>query len=251
MLNDIAARNELIALAILIAGVIGARLVSMAVVSILGLVDRRMARLATTEKSIISPRLIRVTRAIVFWLVLVLAVSFSLRILGVGDISTLASGVIDFIPELLVAITIVIAGHVAGLIAGHLVSELSDEITTESIGPRLLHGAIVTVAVVMGLQHINVDISFVTRLMLIVVAIAGGGFMLSFALGARQHVANLLARRELSRLSVGDRIRVDEVEGEVIDIHATGIDVATSDGVASVPAARLAETGFLRLADIE
>ncbi len=251
MFDDLTARSELVAIAILILGVVAARLASMATGGILGFLDRRTARLATTERSVISPRLIRVTRAIVFWLILILAVSYALRVLGVGGISTMVSAVIDFIPQLLVGFTIVVAGHILGLVASHVVAELSDEITTESLGPRLLHGAIVIVAIVMGLQHINVDISFVTQLMLIVIAIAGGGLMLAFALGARQHVANLLARRELTRLSVGDRIRVDDVDGEVVDIHTTGVDVATNEGVVSVPAARLAETSVLRKAEAD
>lgn len=156
-----------------------------------------------------------------------------------------------FVPQLLVGFTIVVAGHIVGLLMSHVVANLSDEITATSLGPRLVYGAIVVVAVVMGLQHIDVNISFVTQLMLIVVAIAGGGLMLAFALGARQHVANLLASRELSRLAVGDRIRVDGIEGEVVDIHATGLDIATEDGVVSVPGARLAETHVLRQSEAD
>lgn len=251
MLDDLTAPNELIALAILVVGVVAARLTSMAIGSALEFLDRRTARLATTDRSVISPRLIRVTRAVVFWLVVILAASYALRLLGVGGISTTLTAVIGFIPQLLVGFTIVVAGHILGLIASHIVAELSDEITTDSLGPRLLHGTILIVAIVMGLQHISVDISFVTQLMLIIVAIAGGGLMLAFALGARQHVANLLARRELTRLSVGDRIRVDNVDGEIVDIHTTGVDVATLEGIVSVPAARLAETSVLRRAEAD
>ena len=55
----------------------------------------------------------------------------------------------------------------------------------------------------MGLQHVNVDITFVTQLVLILVGTVSAGLMLAFSLGARRHVANLLARRELSRLAIG------------------------------------------------
>jgi len=113
----------------------------------------------------------------------------------------------------------------------------------------MVYGAILIVAIVMGLQHISVDISFVTQLMLIIVAVFGSGLMLAFALGSRQHVENLLARRELSRLAVGDQIRIDDVEGEIIDIDATGVDVATEEGIARVPAARLAKTSVLQKSD--
>jgi hypothetical protein len=247
MFDDVIAQNEVIAVAILILGVIIGRLAAVAAGALLGFLDRRAARLATTEKPLISPKLIRVIRAILFWLVVVLAISYALAVLGVGSLPTRLTSVIDFIPQILVGFTIVVAGHVTGLLASHVVSNLGSEITPSSLAPRLVYGTIVVVAVVMGLQHIHVDISFVTQLLLIAFAVAGAGLMLAFALGARQHVANLLARRELSRLTVADRIRVDGVEGDIVNIHSTGVDIVTAEGVVSVPAARFADTNVMKL----
>lgn len=242
MIDDLLSRDEVAAIAILILGAIVARLASTAVGWLLGWLERRTARLATSDKVIITPSLVRVTRAVVFWLVLILAVSYALRLLDVGSISTLLLTVSDFIPQLMVGFAIVVAGHVLGLVASHLVAELGAGLSAESLGPRLMHGAIVVVAVVIGLKHVGVDISFITQLILVAFAVTGSGLMLAFALGARQHVANLLARRGLSHLAVGDRIRVDDIEGELVALHGTRIDVATDDGIVSIPAARLAET---------
>jgi hypothetical protein len=249
--SGIASRSELIALAILIVGFVVARVASMIVGRILDGLDRHAARFSTTETTVLSPKVVSVTRAFVFWIFVVLAVLFSLRHLGVGGVSVGLNSVIQFTPKVLVAISIVIIGHLLGLIAGHLLSRLDDDIASDSIGPRLVHGSILAVAIVMGLQHISVDISFITRLILILVGTVSAGLMLAFALGARQHVANLLARRELSRLSIGDRIRVDGVEGDIVDLYSTGLDIATEDGIASIPAARLAEKGVLRRAETD
>lgn len=251
MIDDVIARDELTAVAILILGVIVARLVSIGAAGILGFLDRRAARLATTEKSLISPRLIRVSRAIIFWLIVVLAISYALQVLGVGGLSTTLSAVFVFVPQLLIAFTIVVAGHIVGLLASQFVSSASEEITTSSLAPRLVYSTIVVVAVVMGLQHIQVDISFITQLILIGFAVAGSGLMLAFALGARQHVANLLARRELSRLTVGDQIRVDGFEGEIVNIHTTGVDIAVQEGTVCIPAARFAESIVTNLSEAE
>jgi hypothetical protein len=247
MFDDVIARNEVIAVAILVLGVIIGRIAAVAAGALLGFLDRRAARLATTEKPLISPKLIRVIRAVLFWLIVVLAISYALAVLGVGGLPTRLTSVMDFIPQILVGFTIVVAGHVIGLLASHVVSNLESEITPSSLAPRLVYGIIVVVAVVMGLQHVQVDISFVTQLLLIAFAVVGGGLMLAFAIGARQHVANLLARRELSRLVVADRIRVDGVEGEIVNIHATGVEIATEEGVVSVPAARFADANWVKL----
>jgi hypothetical protein len=249
--SSLANRSELIVLGILVIGFVVARLASFAVGSLLVALDRRAARFATTEKTVLSPKLIGVARAFFFWLILALAVSVALRVLGISGISAGLGVVIEFTPKILVAFSIVVFGHLLGLVASHLISRLNDDITTESIGPRVVHGAILAVAIVMGLQHINVDISFITRLLLILIATISAGLMLAFALGARRHVANLLAGRELSRLAIGERIRVDGIEGNIVAIHMTGVDVATDEGIASVPAARVAELGVLRMSGIE
>jgi len=181
--------------------------------------------------------------------VFALAVSVSLQVLGIGGISALIVLVIAFIPQLLVSFVIVVAGHLTGLIARNLVARFVDGITPESLVPRLAYGAILAVAIVMALQHLNVNISFITQLFLILVTIIGGGLMLAFALGARQYVANLLARRDAERFAIGQRIRIDGLEGDVVDIHATAVDIATDEGIASIPASRFAESVVIRRPD--
>jgi len=245
------ARPEIVALAILVIGVIVARLASAATGGLLAALDRRSARLSTTDASLISPRVIRVSRAFVFWAIVVIAVTQAMRALGVGGVSNLLATVFEFVPRLLVAASIVLAGHLLGVAASHLSARLSDSITTESAGPKLLYGAILTIAIVMGVQHINVDITFVAQLLVILVGTVSGGLMLAFGLGARQHVSNLLARRELGRLAVGQRVRIDDFEGSVVAIYDTGVDVAGKGGVRYVPAARLAESGFVYLHDTD
>lgn len=247
MFDDVIARNEVIAIAILVVGVIVARLVSIAVGRLLDLLDQRAARMSTSEQSLISPKLSRVIRAVLFWLIVVLAISYALAMLGVGGLPTMLTGLTAFIPQLLVGFTIVVAGHIIGLLASHVVSNLGDSSAPDSVAPRLVYALILVVAVVMGLQHVNVDISFVTQLLLISFGVVSSGLMLAFALGARQQVANLLARRELARLSVADRVRIGDVEGEVLEIHSTGVDIATGDGVVVVPASRFADSSFVKL----
>jgi hypothetical protein len=244
---DLLARPELVALATLVGGIVIARLASLGVGALLGAIDRRAARLTTTEEGLIPPGLVRLSRVFVFWLLVAGTVLLALRVMGVGGLPDLLNDVLAFVPKLFVAFSIIVAGHLFGLFAAQMLARLGEGWTAQSAAPRLLYLAIMVVAVVMGLQHIDVDISFVTRLVLILVGTISAGLMLAFSLGARQHVANLLARRELSRLAIGERVRIDGVEGNIVDIHNTGVDIATEDGIASVPAARLAENGILRI----
>ena len=244
---DFVSRPEVVALAVLVGGIIIARLASLGVGVLLQAVDRQSARLTTTEEGLIPPGLSRVSRVFVFWLLVAGSVLLALRVMGIGGLPELLNSVLGFMPKLFIAFSIIVAGHLLGLFSAQMLARLADGWSTDSAVPRLLYLAIMAVAVVMGLQHVNVDISFVTRLVLILVGTISAGLMLAFSLGARRHVANLLARREMSRLTVGDRVRIDGIEGNVVDIYSTGVDIATDEGIASVPAARFAEEGFLRI----
>ncbi len=244
---DLASRPEVVALVTLVGGIIIARLASLGVGGLLRAIDRQSARVTTTEEGLIPPELVRVSRIFVFWLLVAGSVLLAFRVMGVGGLPELLNSMLGFMPKLFVAFSIIVAGHLLGLFSAQMLSKLSAGWSASSAVPRLLYLGIMAVAVVVGLQHVNVDITFVTHLVLILVGTVSAGLMLAFSLGARQHVANLLARRELSRLSIGDRVKVDGAEGQIVDIHSTAIDIATEEGIASVPAARLAESGFLRL----
>jgi len=250
--RSISEHPELVALALLVVGFVAARFASFAVSSALKALDRRVARVTTSDASILSPRLISLTRVFVFWLILIMAFAIAARVLGVGgDATGLNDQFIRFLPQALVAFSIVVASHLAGLLAANILVQVSDNIPADSLGPRLLHGTIVAIGLVMGLQHIGVNITFITQLLLLLVAIVGGGLMVAFALGARRHVANLLARNELGRLALGAHIRIDDVDGTIVEIHSTAVDIATRQGVVSVPAARFAEANVLRIHEVQ
>jgi len=239
---------ELAALVVLILGVVIARLVRNTVGRGLGVVDERMSRYTTGRESLVSPALIRFSRGLAFWLIVLFAAIAALRLLGVRGLSVALDSVMAFIPRLLVGLAIVGAGHLLGLLSRILVARLSDAIRPDSLGARLVHGAIFIVSLVMGLQQMRIDITFITQLVLVLVIVIMGGMTLAFALGARQHVANLIAQSEMRRYAVGERIRIGTDEGPIMEIHRTGMVLATSDGIASIPAARFATMRVLRLA---
>lgn len=240
---------EVIAISVLVVGAVVAHLLRRLTHHGLNRLDGLLAQYSATEVSYLSPGMIRGIENIVFWLVVVVAVVASLRILGVGGFSTVLDNIVSYVPRLVVALTIVGAGHLTGLVCRGLIARLSDTIQPDSAIPRLVHGSILIVALVVGVQQLKIDISFVTQLLLVLLGIAAGGLVLSFALGSRQHVANLIGRSELGRYAVGDRIRIDGQEGTIVEIRPTGLDLVTGNGVLSVPAARFSEVIVLKLGD--
>lgn len=249
---DLSQHAEIVAVALLVGGFIAATIAQRLVGRGLELLDRWLAQnAASADGAYLSPGLIRFTRALIFWSVIVVAVVATLRTLGVGGLGQVLDQVVGYVPRLVVGFAIVGAGHLLGLVCRGLVARLGENLTSDSLLPRIVHLSIVVVAVVMGLQQMTIDITFVTQLLLVVLGIASGGLVLSFALGARHHVANLVARSELGRYSVGEHIRVAGQQGMILEIRSTGVDLMTDEGVLSVPASRFSELEVLRLTQAE
>lgn len=239
---------ELAALLVLILGALLARLARSGIAHALEAFVSRTARYTTTESELVSPAFISLAKGFTFWVILLASIGLALNLLGIDGLSAGLGAVFRFFPNLIIGLAIIGAGYLVGLLLREVVARLDENPDPNSLPPRLVHGAVVLVAVVMGLQHMAVDITFVARLLLVVVTILLGGMALAFALGARQHAANLIAQADMLRFSIGETIRIAGQEGTIVSIHRTGLDLATSEGVVAIPASCFSSEVVVRLA---
>ncbi len=64
-------------------------------------------------------------------------------------------------------------------------------------------------AMIAAAQQLGIEVSFIANLALIAFTLGLGALGLAFALGARGHVANLIARCELDAYREGERLWTD------------------------------------------
>jgi len=239
---------EIGAVLVIVIGLVLARVFAGAAARFAGWLDQRISRYSTTDAYVISPARMVLLRGGVFWLTLGIAVVIALRLLGVGGFALALDHVLAFVPRLLIGLVIIGVGHLLGVIVRGLISRISDG-SESSLAPRISYASVLTVAVVMSLQQMGIDTTFLTQLLLVVLIVSLGGLTLAFALGSREYVANLIARAELERYAVGELLKVGEHEGTVVEVRSTGIDLATDIGIVSIPASRFARVAVVRLAD--
>jgi uncharacterized protein YacL len=108
-----------------------------------------------------------------------------------------------------------------------------------------------TVALLTAMGHLSINISFIANVIVILLATFMGGLALAFALGSKQLVANVLARRGMDRYRIGRHIRIDDIEGEIIEILDTAVVVENELGTTIIPASRFAETSVTLLSASE
>jgi hypothetical protein len=191
--------NLLGAIAILLVGLIVAKLLEKGTDALLerlhfdealdrGGVNRALARTGTRlDPSSLVARL-------VFWVVALVAILMASNALGLTAVSAMFNSLITYIPNIIVAVLIVILGMLLGEFLRDVIAASMGGVSGYSILGRAAKGIIVTLAVFMALDQLGVAEDIVRTaftLLLGAVALAAG---LAFGLGCRDLAGEYMRR---------------------------------------------------------
>jgi len=230
---------EIIALLIAATGFFVAYLVSRGVISGLELLEKQLHRFVHASEGMFQTTASRNTLArLVYYVVLGFFLLLALRSLGFTVLGEWLDLIIVYIPHLLLGAVIILGGYLLGILARSLLSNLMAPDASQLL-PQLTQYLVVIAAVVTGLGQMAIDVSFLATLTLVVLGTLLGSLSLAFALGSRDLVANMLARRELERFHVGDHLQVDDVHGQLVELTPTGVVLEAGGQLIHIPASRL------------
>ena len=204
---------------------------------------RRLARGADLQDSAG-----RTVGRVLFWMVLLFFITAATEVMGLPVISVWLSGIVLYLPRLLAAVLILFAG----LLGGHF---LRDLITSTGIAyaralGRLGQVSVLVVSALIAVDQVGLNVDFLTSVLLLVLGSGLLGSALTFALGARTTVANILASYYLQKTyRIGHRVRIGEFMGEIVDLTATSVLLETKEGRVSVPAALFARQASILLVE--
>jgi hypothetical protein len=230
------------ALLVLVLGWILARLVRRAALGLALASDRWLKR--TFPSGILSgarmsPLTGKFISELLFWSILLIAVTVASRIAGFDTISEWLGRITTNLPNILAAFVIVVIGF--------LISIFVREQLTSSAGPaarsrqnvllgKLAQAAIVSVAFIVGLDQLGIDVLLLTALIVVAAAALSITFGISVALGTRSYMRNLVGMRTArASLAAGLHIRIGSVEGQILEITATQVTLETEQGKVLVP----------------
>ena len=184
----------------------------------------------------------------VFWLVVATGVVVAVAVASPESLETVPTEILNWLPTVAVAGLLLIGGYALGLTLaaaiGRPVARLSGRRN------RTMERSVVVVvfagAVILALNELGVD----TTVINIVIACFSFAAALALAgiaiVGGRNVAAHVAAGRSLQRvIGVGNRIRVGDIEGVVIDLQAAHIVLDTPEGKLAVPYALIMEQSIL------
>jgi small-conductance mechanosensitive channel len=240
--------NILSALALLLIGWLLAQLLRRWTVKLVGVSLERVLRTAAAhgalERTGVRKTVPAVIGAAVFWTVIVFAVAAAVEILGLPAVTNLLGRLAYYIPQVLAAILIVFVGYLAGNLAYGAVSTAAASLNVayaNALG-RAAQFTILLVAIVIAVDQVGIDSTFLIVTLTIILATTLGGAALAFGLGCGTAVSNIIACYYLTKAyRIGQKVRIGGLEGRIVEIAPTSVVLQTSDGRVFVPAKKFSE----------
>lgn len=187
---------------------------------------------------------------IVFWAILLIAVGIAAGIAGLSAVAEWLDRITAHLPNLIAGIAIVVVGFFLSI---YIREQVTPQATPGGSRQRLLlgqvaQGLVISTALIVGLDQIGIDVALLVALTVVIVAALLTGLAVAFALGARSHVSNLIGMRSARRhLNPGVRIRIDDIEGEILEITPTQIALTNEQGKILVPGRFIDEQAIIIL----
>jgi len=243
----------LTAVAVLVIGWLIARLIRSLVRRALESMDWLFARLAPRSagrSEALARATSRAISTVVFWIVLLVFAASALRILGGSLFERWTENLLAYLPSAIGGIIIIVVGFTGGTLVRHVLEQASVGLGVgqSSLLGRLAQAVIVISCVVIGIDQLGVNVAFLIQLTTVTAAAVFGGIALVFALGTRQHLANLIgAHYARKHYAPGDFVKIGAFQGRIVEIVDGCVFLETDAGDVSVPAQNFSAEAFIKI----
>lgn len=179
---------------------------------------------------------------VAFWFIFLIFLIPAADALGVPTISNTLNIILDYLPNVFVAILALFLGVIIGNIVGDMANRASN---ASNVGnPRIISGtarfAIIGFACLIALEQLRIAPTLITTLFAAVMGGLALAFGLSFGLGGRDHAGRLLSRSESSLMvsrpydpnQIVQQARADLTHSEQIGQHHASPEVTPTQAPA-------------------
>lgn len=174
-----------------------------------------------------------------FWIIIFFFITLFTEILGLPVITSWLAGLGDYLPKLLAGLVVIFFGIILSRLTSDLIKSKTFKtgLYNSTVLGRIAKYSIMVIAIIIAINQVGIDISFLTTLTYILLASLLLGAAMAFGMGAKVSVSNILASYYIARTySEGDLIRIGEHEGRIIKITTTAVYLESDSGQVIIPA---------------
>lgn len=232
--------NLIVGLVVLLIGYLIARIVQSLVGRLIGHLDRLINNNLSGRQLQVNLNSSRnfIAKAF-FWIILFFFVTIFTETLGLPVITSWLAGMGAYLPNILAGVLIIFFGIIFSRLASDLIKSrtFKSGIYSSAMLGKVVKFIILIISIVIAIDQVGVDISFLTSLTYIILASLLLGAAMAFGIGAKTSVSNILASYYISRTySEGNYVRIGEIEGRIIKITSTSVYLESKEGQIVIPA---------------
>ncbi|WP_340677322.1 mechanosensitive ion channel family protein [Paraglaciecola sp.] len=209
-------------------------------------------KLLVAKKIDIKPHQASLAGKVVFWIVMLFFFAAATSSLGMDFIASWLKEFLSYVPRILAAVVIVLCGFLIGSIASSMATSAA---YTAGLQHSKRIGSVVKVVIifiggVIGIEQLGVNIHFITTIIIVQLGVLSFGVALAYGFGSSELVKNLAGARQAKKhFKHGDRLRIGEFEGQLIEISSTMLILDGEKGKTLVPARMCLEASSMILDD--
>ncbi|WP_299106875.1 mechanosensitive ion channel domain-containing protein [uncultured Tenacibaculum sp.] len=204
-------------------------------------IDEWSKKLSKTEifgNSTINIVLTNVILAVLKWFLIFVFVMLGAEIFGLTAVSDGVKSFFAYLPKLLTALGIFVAGAYLGTVVKKAIQSMfkSMEISGGNVVGNIAFYLIVVFLSITALDQAGVDTSVIKSNLTLLIGSILLAFTIAFGLGARDAVARLLfGYYSRKNIGIGETVKINDIEGVVIAIDNICMTIKTADGKVVLP----------------
>lgn len=232
------------AIIVILLGWLFARIIAYAVKRILLLAkfDRwnesiNKSEIAKKSELTIDP--VKIISRFVFWIVMLIVLIISLEIMGWEAVTDQVGKLVVYLPKLFIAIVIFIAGmYIANLVKQLLrTALLSLEVTAAKAISLLAFYIIIILVSITALNQADINTDILNNNIILILGSVLLAFAISFGLGSVDIIKNILSALYGKRnFEIGQKVKIGDIEGEILSIDNVSVTIKTPKGKTIIPA---------------
>jgi small-conductance mechanosensitive channel len=181
---------------------------------------------------------------ITFWIMIVWVFSAAAQQLGMVTLANWILGLLGYLPRVAISIFILMIGYLVSEGVRKFIVSLAESSGYQhglTLG-YLASGLVLAFTLLLGLAQLGLDVTVFANIITLAAAALFGGIALAFGIGTGDSVRNVMASHYVRKAyRPGQRLRIQGIEGEILEMTTVDVIIVTSDGEARIPARHFME----------
>jgi len=179
-----------------------------------------------------------IAKKVIYYLMLLVGFMVAFNAAGLTVISEFITDLLNYLPQLIVAAIIFVVGiFIANMIANIVKSTTNSmNISSGNLISKVVFYALAIVTTVTALNQAGIDTSLITANLTMILGAILLAFSIAFGVAAIPVMKDLLASfYSKDRYSIGQKITVDGISGEIVKKDNTTVTISAGNGKTVVP----------------